>query len=310
MKHLPPHDILTSGGPAAGERAGARTILLLASFFFLGIAVSAFWFYSASRRGPSGTSATTGGAPAVQLSANTRAVLARLNTPLEIRYHAALDPATVPESLIAFSGRVDQLLAAYQQAAGNKIKLERFRSSSQADSDAAFADGIPPFNLDRGNPCWLGLALVLDGHKESLPRLSPDWEPALEADLTRAIVRLLDAPHPPPAPVAVSQLNTAAVQEVKALIPNLAAVSAAEATRILREASLKDFTAATKEMEAQLKAAQERLAQAQKSGSEADQQAALAQLQKVRKEQTDKLKDIAARSRMQIDALQQLKAAP
>ena len=309
MNDLLPDHVRTTGTPAAGERASARTILLLAAFFLLGIAVSAFWFYGLSKSGHPGAEGNTGTTPAVRLSDNTRAVLGRLDSPLEIRFHASLDPATVPESLIVFASRVDQILAAYQQEAGNKIKLGRFNSPANANPDAAFADGIPPFNLDRGNPCWLGLALVLDGRKESLPRLSPEWEPALEADLTRAIARLLDAPRPVSVPVAVSQINTNTMQEVKALIPDLGAVSVQDATRILREAALKDFTAAAKEMETQVKEAEQRLTQAQNGGSAADQQAARQHLQQVQAEQTKKLKQIALRSKAQIETLQQLKAA-
>jgi hypothetical protein len=309
MKHLPPNGGCATRKLAVGEQASARTVLLLGAFFLLGIAVSAFLFYAISRGGLSIVRQNTGATPTIRLSDKTKAVLGRLDSPLEIRFHESLDPATVPQSLIAFASRVDELLAAYQQAAGNKIKLEKFNSSSDADADAAFADGIPPFNLDKGAPCWLGIALVLDGRKESLPRLSPEWEPALEADLTRAIERLLNAPGSVPVPVAVSQINTNALQEVKALVPDLGSVSEAEATRILREAALKDLTATAKEMEAKLQEAEQRLTQAQQSGSEAEQQAAKQHLLQLRAERDEKLKRIAARSNAQIETLQQLKAA-
>jgi hypothetical protein len=310
MKSLPPNDERTTRNEVAGERASAQTILLFAAFFLLGIAVSAFWFYNLSKGGGSGVNANTSITPAIRLCDNTRAVLSRLQSPLEIRFHASLDPATVPESLIAFAGRVDQLLTAYQQEGGTKIKLMKFNSPANADADAAFTDGVPPFNLDKGNPCWLGIALVLDSRKESLSRLAPEWEPALEADLTRAIARLLDTPGSVPVPVAVSQINTTAMQEVKALIPDLGAVSVQDATQILRETALKDLAAAAKEMETQVKEAEQRLTQAQKGGSEDDQQAAKKHLLQVQAEQTEKLKQIAVRSRAQIETLQQLKAAP
>jgi hypothetical protein len=111
------------------------------------------------------------------------------------------------------------------------------------------------------------------------------------------------------APVSVSQINTTAVQEVRALIPDLAAVSLDEGTRILREAALKDFEAATKEMGTRVKEAEQRLTQARNGGSPGDQQAALRHLKQLQAEQTEKLKQIAARSKAQVDTLQQLKAA-
>jgi hypothetical protein len=55
--------------------------------------------------------------------------------------------------------------------------------------------------------------------------------------------------------------------------------------------------------------AEERLAQAQLAGTEAERQAARARFQRVQAEQTKKLKEIAARSQAQIQALEQLKAA-
>ncbi len=59
---------------------------------------------------------------------------------------------------------------------------------------------------------------------------------------------------------------------------------------------------------AQIKEAEQRLLQAQSGGSEADQQAALKHLQQVQAEQTEKLKQIAARFKTQVDVFQQLKA--
>ena len=295
--------------PRLSEQAGSRTMLLLAVVFLLGIGATAYWFYTISKRNQTGASETAGGSAAIQLSAPTRAVLSRLDAPLEIRFYAVLDPASVSDSVTAFARRVDELLSAYQQAAGDKIKLTRFTSESNLKPNAAPADGIHAFNLDKGEACFLGLALVFKGHKESLPRLTPEWEQALEPDLTRTIARLLDAAQPVKAPVAVSQINTAAVQEVKAMIPDLAAVSLEEGKKVLQEAALKDFTAAAKEMRAQINEAEQRLAQAQQGGTEAERQAARAHLQQVQAEQTKKLKEIAARSQAQVEAFEQLKAA-
>ena len=71
------------------------------------------------------------------------------------------------------------------------------RHNSQADDSArAFADGLKSFNLDKGNACFLGIVVASGTQKELLPQLSPDWEQAVEPDLTRAIARLLDVPRP------------------------------------------------------------------------------------------------------------------
>jgi hypothetical protein len=296
--------------PRSSEQAGTQTIVLFLVIFFLGIAVSAFWFYIASEHGSAGVNGETSGTPTVALSESTRAVLGRLDAPLEIRFYALLDAATVPGSVTALAGRAGQLLSDYQQQAGGKIKVTRFTSQSNADANAAVADGIAVFNLDKGDACYLGVTLLLNGKKETLPHLSPEWEQALEPDLTRAIVRLLDATRTFTVPVAVSQMNTNAIQEVKALIPNISDVSVEAGKQILRDAALKDFTAALNEMQTQVKEAEQRLSQAQNGGTDAEQEAARKHLQQVQAEQTEKLKQIAARSGAQIDTFQQLKAAP
>ncbi len=297
-------------GLRPGERAGTRTIFLLLVVCLLGIASGAYWFYRASQRGAASAGGPASGASGIVLSDSTTSILAGLESSLEIRFYALLDPATVPASVTAFAGRVGQLLSAYQQDAPGKIKVTSFTSQSNSDANAAMADGITVFNLDKGEACYLGITLALNGRKETLPHLSPDWEQALEPDLTRAIIRLVDATRAVAVPTAVSQINTAAVQEVRALIPDLDAVSVPAGKQILQDAAYKEFTAASKEMQAQVKEAEQRLAEAQKVGTEAEKQAALKHLQQVQAEQIEKLKEIAARSKAQIDTFQQLKAAP
>ncbi|MEI6390474.1 MAG: Gldg family protein [Verrucomicrobiota bacterium] len=292
------------------QRAGTRTIVLLLVGCILGIAASAFLFYSASKRSSAGVARETDGTSGRALSDSTRAVLGRLDSPLEIRFYALLDPATVPDTLTAFAGRVSQLLSAYQQSAGGKIKVISLNAQSNADANAALADGVAVFNLDKGEACYLGITLGLNGRKETLPHLSPEWEQVLEPDLTRAIIRLADATRAGTAPTAVSQVNTNAIQDVRSLIPDLAAVTVPRGKEILQDAAFKNFTAAAKEMQAQIKDAEQRLSQAQSGGTEAEQQAALKHLREVQSEQTEKLKQIAAESKAQIDTFQQLKAAP
>lgn len=309
MAHILSNHSSRPGRWHRGEEAGVRGIVLALAVVLAGGAFGVVWLYRATHRGPAVGGEPTG-PQTVALSDTTLTVLQKLDSVLEIRFYSVLDSASVPNAVIAFASRVDQLLSAYQQAAGGKIKLIRFDSQSNLSPGAAPADGIQAFNEDKGDACYLGVALVLKGRKETLPRLSPEWEQALEPDLTRAIIRLVDATRSAAPILAVSGAYTNAAKEVKGLIPNLGAVSVEDGTRILREAALKDFQAAAKEMETQVKEAQQRLIQAQNSGSDADQQAAMKHLQQVQAEQAEKLKQIAARSRAQIEAFQQLKAAP
>jgi hypothetical protein len=292
-----------------GERGSARTSLLLALAFMLCIAAVGYWFYAVSKRTPAPPPNEAANPPAIQLSDATRAVLGRLDAPLEIRFYSILDPASVAPQVSSFADRVEKVLSAYQSNAGGSIKVTRFGSQANLGPNAPVADGIQAFNLDKGEPCYLGVALTFKGHKESLSRLSPDFEQALEPDITRAIARLEDAAQPVRAPTAVSQVNTGAVQEVKELIPNLATVSVEEGKRILQNATYKDLELVKKETDALVKEAERRYRQSLNGGSETERQAARQQLEQAQAEQKQKFDQLYSNSAAQIHAFEQLKAA-
>ena len=309
MAYIPANHAGRPSGRHRGEQGGAQGIVLVLASLLVAAAVSAVLVYRATHHSPAAAAEPAGTQPAT-LSDATLTVLQKLDSVLEIRFYSVLDPASVTDSVMAFASRVDQLLSAYQQAAGGKINLTRIDSRSKLKPNSARADGVQAFNLDKGEACYLGVALAFKGRKETLPYISPEWEQAVEPHLTRAIIRLIEAPHPAATAALVPlEINTNAVKEVKALIPNLGTASLEEGTRILRDAALKEFSAAAREMETQVKEAEQRLTQAQNGGSDADQEAARKHLRQVQTEQTEKLQQIAARSQAQIDTLQQLKAA-
>jgi hypothetical protein len=117
--------------------------------------------------------------------------------------------------------------------------------------------------------------------------------------------------NPPARPFVASHppVDAATIEEVKQAIPNFASLSLADGTQILREAALRQFATAAKEMDTQIKQAQEQLVQAQNGQSVAEQQAAVKHLQQTQAEQTEKLQQIAAQLQTQIAALKQLKGA-
>jgi hypothetical protein len=297
MNALPTTPVEIAGSQRPGEHAGGRVILLALVFFLAGAALSAVWF----SRGWHHSDAET---PAAVLSDATRAVLQHLDSPVEIRFYSMLDPSSVPESVQAFAGRVDQLLARYEQAAGGRVRVVRCKSFSNSSANAAEGDGIKAFNNDKGDACFLGIAVVCGGQKESLPRLEPEWEQALEPDVTRAIARAVEA-RPEAQPVA--RADTTTLDAVRKAIPNLDAVSLEEGTKILRDALMVQFQQAAKEMEVRVKDAEQRFIEAQGSQSEAAQQAAAEELRKIQAEGREKLQQIAQDSHAQIAALQQLK---
>ncbi|MBC8095514.1 MAG: Gldg family protein [Akkermansiaceae bacterium] len=245
------------------------------------------------------------------LSESTRSVLKNLKAPVEVRFYSLLDATSVSDSVREFSGRVDQLLSGYERESGGKISIVRHDPLNAINAaKSASADGIRPFNIDQGDACFFGIAVIQNQHKESLPQLSSEWESALEADLTRAIARVSDAAATvASSPTSSGKPDRAVLDQVKQLFPNLETLSLEDGKRRLRESALKEFTAAAQEMEVQIKDARQRLGTAQASQSEAQQKAAAQELQQLQTAQSEKLKEIAARSLAQVEALESLKQA-
>jgi hypothetical protein len=276
----------------------SRAWLQMVVVFLAGAVVSGAWFTRGTWYHP----AAKDNAPA--LSAATESFLQQLKTPVEIRFYSLLDN-TGGDSLRTFSGRVDQLLARYEQVSGGKLIVSRSQASSDSSADAALADGVKPFNLDKGSGCYLGLAVVCAQQKETLPRLSPEWEQALEPDLTRAIERAVWATGPGR---VERRADPAALESVKNLIPNIDSVSSEQGERAIRRASLGEFQQAVKAMQAKVKAAEDRFLQAQAQGSESGQEAARKELQQIQAEHLAKLRQLTDSSQAQVNAFQQIKA--
>lgn len=286
-----------------------RNILVLG--VGLGVVAGALGFFAGTRPG---ADLNAQAQPESVLSENTRAVLKKLDAPVQIRFYALLDPASVPAPMQEFAQAIDQLLTEYEREAQGKVEVTRYTSRLEvkAAAVAAAADGFKPFNLDMGDACYFGLVVAQDDRNETLtpsvgrtvPREPPTSErqEAFESDLTTLIKEVARAKGPTPRAANTPPADSTATDEVKQAIPNFASVSMQEGTRMLREAALKDFKETVASMEAQVAAAR-----AREGGSEAEQQAAAQQIQEIQAGQTEKLRQIAARSAARVEALRQLK---
>ena len=268
--------------------------------FLVGMAVGALWVYRSMHK-PGTTSKDVGRT----MADSTRAVLKSLDSPVEIQFYSLLTEGRSSGDLREFAERVNQLLAAFDQESGGKIKVSPYDTWTDASTKSASAVGVVPFNLN-GDPAYLGLVIIQDERKETLAQLRPEWEQALEFDLARAISRVA---KPPSLPVSAADTALAekAAEDVQRSIPNLASVSLDDGKRILREAALKEYKAAVTEMDNDIKEAEQRLLKAQAANSDSDRQAALEQLRQVQSKHTDRLNEIATRSQVQIEALQRMK---
>ncbi len=128
---------------------------------------------------------------AYTLSPGTRAILAKLDTPVQLRFYVSQRATDMPVTLKTYAQRVDDLLAAYQQAAKGMIEVKRLDPEPDSDAeDSARLDGIEGQQLTNGERVYLGLSATMLDQKQAIPFLAPDRERLLEYDISRIIARV------------------------------------------------------------------------------------------------------------------------
>lgn len=136
---------------------------------------------------------------AYTLSAGTRAILAKLDTPVKIRFYYSQSAASSPQitGLKTYAKQVEDLLTEYQQVAKGKIVLEKYDPKPDSDAeDSARLDGVTGAQLPGGEPFYLGIAVSQLDTKEAIPFCQPNRERLLEYDITRAITRVVNPEKP------------------------------------------------------------------------------------------------------------------
>lgn len=135
---------------------------------------------------------------AFTLSVGTRAILAKLDTPVKVRFYCT-QGETSPETVFLrnYSKHVEDLLAEYKQAAKGKLTIEKYDPQPDSDAeDSARLDGIDGQMLRNGEKFYLGLAVSVLDEKQALAFLDPNRERLLEYDLSRAITRVMNPDRP------------------------------------------------------------------------------------------------------------------
>lgn len=297
-------------------QAASRLVVLglVGTGFFL--ACGGFWFANRTKPAPVTPAPETITGPI--LSATTQRILASLTTPLDLTFFAPDAAVALPESLCSYINRVSDLLAVYEREAAGKLRLHRRDPQTDAAAKtAATTAGVVPFASGTGEIVYLGLIVGNGARTEAITPLAPEWEAALESDLSRTIQRLASAPAAAASTRSTARKETQAApidpvisEQLLKMFPDLATRSYDAMAQELRAATLEEFKAGTLEMQTKVSAAQQTLADAQANKSAAEQQEALKQFQAVQAEQTEKLKEITAWLQARLTALQQLKATP
>jgi len=126
------------------------------------------------------------------LSAGTKAILKKLDSPVEIRFYLTQGEKEVPSQIKVYAQHVDDLLSEYKQYGGKNIKVKRLNPKPDSDAeDSAKLDGVEGQMLPNGEALYMGIAVSSVDEKVAIPFLSPDRERLLEYDLSRAISRVV-----------------------------------------------------------------------------------------------------------------------
>ncbi|HUZ08299.1 MAG TPA: GldG family protein, partial [Candidatus Paceibacterota bacterium] len=136
---------------------------------------------------------------AYTLSAGTKAVLQKLNAPVKIRFYCTQGETATPETVYLkdYARQVGDLLQEYQEVAGKNLIIQKFDPEPDSDAeDSARLDGLQPQQLPDGDNFYLGLSVSLADQRAAIPFLSPDREPLLEYDITRAISQVMNPEKP------------------------------------------------------------------------------------------------------------------
>jgi ABC-type uncharacterized transport system involved in gliding motility auxiliary subunit len=126
------------------------------------------------------------------LSAGTKAILKKLDTPVQIRFYASQGKDMPPE-FKTYAARVEDILNEYRKYGGKNIQIKKY--DPQPDSDAeesASLDGVEGQPLTGGDKLYLGLAVSMVDQKVAIPFLDPRRERLLEYDISRAIANVMN----------------------------------------------------------------------------------------------------------------------
>ncbi len=296
--------------PAAVRAAGRVGFLAFVAVLLI-LAGGGLWYWRSNR--PRTVETAEAAVPSGVLSEATTRLLAGLDSPIDLRLFAPADVSALPAALGGYVSRVRGLLAEYESAAAGKVRVsKRDPHTDKAAKAAAGAAGIVPFASENGEIVYLGLTVGNGARVEAIAPLAPEWEAALESDISRAISRVTASAAVPAqpgtqTPATPAPIDPAISEELLKTFPDLASRSFEDAAQVLREGAREEFKSAALEMQAKVQLAQQQLVAAQQSKSEAEQQAALKALQQVQSEQSHKIKQIAARLQDRMVVLQRLK---
>ena len=132
---------------------------------------------------------------AYTLSAGTRHILAKLDSPVTLRYYCS--QAEMPPELKPYAQEIEDLLGEYQQAGKGKIILEKYDPKPDSDAeDSARLNGVQgePLELGGSDRIYLGLSVSRLDYKVAIPT----WLDLARDPVPRTAARIRNLPRHQP----------------------------------------------------------------------------------------------------------------
>jgi ABC-type uncharacterized transport system involved in gliding motility auxiliary subunit len=131
------------------------------------------------------------------LSPGTKAILAKIDAPVEVRFYYSQSQSRMPAQFKTYAKRVEDLLAEFRQHSRGNLELKKLDPQPDSEAeDLANLDGVEGQMIETGEKVYLGVAISLDPQKVALPFLPPNRERLLEYDLARALSQVLSTNKP------------------------------------------------------------------------------------------------------------------
>ncbi len=135
------------------------------------------------------------------LSPGTRDILGRIakgDSDVTVNFYVSQKGNRLPPMEEAFARQVEDLLAEFKSASGGHVRIKKLDPAPDSEvEDAAKLDGVEPqMSQQTGEPYYLGLSVILDPQKVSIPALSVQRDKLLEYDIARAVSQVTQTNKP------------------------------------------------------------------------------------------------------------------
>jgi ABC-type uncharacterized transport system involved in gliding motility auxiliary subunit len=130
------------------------------------------------------------------LSPGTKAILKKLDTPVEIRFFFSRGEKNLPSWVPNFARNVEDLLTEFEQNGGGKIEIKKYDPKPDSDAEELAVNNGIERQMSQGGDFFLGLAVSLDPQNVAIPALTMPREKLLEYDIARAISRVMSTNKP------------------------------------------------------------------------------------------------------------------